>query len=166
MTDVSRIKSRTTTGDVLHAHGLPGARRGPCPIHGGDNRSAFTHDGHRWACFTRCGSGDVVRLVELLRGVGFRDAVAWLENFTGLRRDEPETVPDEFPDIAPHARRAWLESIEQRWNAVREWDPSSAWMDVLEDEWREARRMPGGMTVPEIERLMNEIATILWEGRG
>jgi hypothetical protein len=106
----------------------------------------------------------VVRLVELLQGVGFREAVAWLENYTGLRSDVP-VERDEFPDIGPAARYSSLAHIDERWDAVRRWDPSSPWMDVLEDEWREARRMPGAMTVAEIEKLMNEIAQILWEER-
>lgn len=159
------MKASVTVGRVLAAHGHRPDRRGACPIHGGDNPTAFTHDEKRWTCWTRCGSGDVVRLVELLQGVGFRDALAWLEHFTGLRADEPEAARDEFPDIGPAARRAWLASIDERWNNLRRFDPSSPWMAALEDEGREARRMPGAMTHKEIVRLMHNIARVLDEER-
>ena len=158
MTDASRVKARTTVAAVLHAHGHSSARRGPCPIHGGDNRTAFSHDDQRWACWTHCGTGDVVRLVELLRGVGFRDALHWLEHFTGLRADSAPVRQDDFPDIGPAARAAWLADIDERWNAVRRWGRNSPYMDDLEDEWREARRMPGAQSIMPIIR---EVVRIL-----
>lgn len=73
---------------VLQAAGvLAGLRRrgdrlvGPCPIHGGDNPTAFSVDlrGNRWYCFTGCSTGgDVVDLVRRLHRVGFREAAAIL----------------------------------------------------------------------------------------
>jgi DNA primase len=73
---------------VLEAAGvLAGLRRrgdrlvGPCPIHGGDNPTAFSVDLrlNRWYCFTGCSAGgDVVELVRRLHRVGFREATAIL----------------------------------------------------------------------------------------
>jgi DNA primase len=54
---------------------------GPCPIHQGDNPTAFSVDLrlNRWYCFTGCSAGgDVVDLVRRLHRVGFRDAAAIL----------------------------------------------------------------------------------------
>lgn len=73
---------------VLQAAGVLGTLRrrgdrlvGPCPVHGGDNPTAFSVDlrTNRWYCFTHCaGGGDVVDLVRRLHRVGFREAAAVL----------------------------------------------------------------------------------------
>jgi DNA primase len=55
---------------------------GPCPVHGGDNRRAFSIDHQRdlWFCFTRCQSGgDVIDLVWRLSGRSWPSTAAWLE---------------------------------------------------------------------------------------
>jgi hypothetical protein len=152
--DLDALKARTTIGEVLSAHGQSAARRGPCPLHGGDNRSAFSHDDRRWACWTHCGAGDVVDLVERLRGVDFRAAVAWLEGFTGLRA-RPLPGRRTFPNLAPHARQAWLDDIEERWQNWCELDPSWPYLDDLEAEWHEAQRMPGKHSIrPLLDRIV------------
>lgn len=68
----------------LEARGLTrGLRRrgsrlvGPCPLHHGDNPTAFVvHlDQNVWFCFTGCGGGgDVVDLVRKVDGVGYAEA--------------------------------------------------------------------------------------------
>jgi len=66
---------------------------GPCPIHGGDNPTAFSVDLslNRWYCFTGCSAGgDVVDLVRRLHRVGFRDAAAIL---SGLSAPGSALVP-------------------------------------------------------------------------
>jgi DNA primase len=78
--------------NVLQAAGVLGTLRrrgdrlvGPCPVHGGDNLTAFSVDlrTNRWYCFTRCaGGGDVVELVRRLHRVGFREAAAVLAALT------------------------------------------------------------------------------------
>lgn len=55
---------------------------GPCPVHGGDNRRAFSIDLQRdlWFCFSRCQSGgDVIDLVWHLSGRSWPRTAAWLE---------------------------------------------------------------------------------------
>lgn len=50
---------------------------GPCPIHHGDNPTAFVVDVAKnvWHCFTACGGGgDVVDLVRKVDGVGYAEA--------------------------------------------------------------------------------------------
>lgn len=67
---------------VLSDMGLNPGRYGrtKCPIHGGDNRQAFSYDDKRgvWYCF-RCGiGGDVVELVKRSQDVDFVGALKWL----------------------------------------------------------------------------------------
>jgi DNA primase len=91
---------------VLQAAGrLDGLRRrgdrlvGPCPLHGGDNPTAFSVDlrTNRWYCFTACGAGgDVVDLVRRLHHVGFRGAAAILAGLSA-----PGTLP--LPVAGPGA---------------------------------------------------------------
>jgi DNA primase len=60
---------------------------GPCPVHGGDNRRAFTIDRERdlWFCFTRCQSGgDVIDLAWLLSGCAWWRTATWLERLAAL----------------------------------------------------------------------------------
>lgn len=54
---------------------------GPCPVHGGDNRRAFSIDCERdlWFCFTRCQSGgDVIDLAWHLSSRSWARTAAWL----------------------------------------------------------------------------------------
>lgn len=67
---------------------------GPCPVHGGDNRRAFSIDPQRdlWFCFSRCQSGgDVINLVWHLSGRSWPRTAAWLERLAA------SPVPH-FPD--------------------------------------------------------------------
>ena len=93
---------------VLQAAGvLNGLRRrgdrlvGPCPIHGGDNPTAFSVDLrlNRWFCFSGCSAGgDVVDLVRRLHRVGFREAAAILG---ALSASDASPLPAAFPTSQP-----------------------------------------------------------------
>ena len=73
-----------TIEQVLASRGLLGALAvrgaslvGACPIHGGDNKTAFVVHRRRnlWKCFTLCqAGGDIIDLVRRLDGCGFRRA--------------------------------------------------------------------------------------------
>lgn len=86
--DFAEIKRRVSVEDVLGARGLlAGLRRhgdrltGPCPVHGGDNPTAFVVDRKKdvWFCFSGCGrGGDVIDLVRRLDGVSHREAASRL----------------------------------------------------------------------------------------
>ena len=66
-------------GTKLHRNG--GDLRGICPLHKGDNATAFSvyadPNGHqRWRCYTQCdASGDVIDFVRRWQGLDFMDAV-------------------------------------------------------------------------------------------
>jgi DNA primase len=74
--------------------------RGPCPIHGGDNLSAFMikykdENGpcFRWDCYTKCGTGgDVINLVMNRLNVGFTDAVFWLARLFHIKMKDMKIV--------------------------------------------------------------------------
>jgi 5S rRNA maturation endonuclease (ribonuclease M5) len=71
--------------------------RAPCPIHGGDNPTAFAINlrsaeggqGFHWKCYTQCGGahGDAVDLVMALMDVDFPAALRWLMDFCGVDDD-------------------------------------------------------------------------------
>ena len=82
---------------VLTRLGVPIGRRGRtcCPIHRGDNPTAFVYDDDkgRWYCF-RCGiGGDVISLVMKSLDIDFKAALQWLGVLPGRwTTPEPEYV--------------------------------------------------------------------------
>ena len=84
---------------VLHLLGVPGLHRagaeriGPCPICGGTDRFGINAQTHVYNC-RRCGikGGDNIQLVRDLRGLDFKNALAFLagEPVTGLDAEEIE----------------------------------------------------------------------------
>jgi hypothetical protein len=67
-------------GAQLSHHG--GEWRGKCPLHKGNNTTAFAiynaGDKLRWKCYTQCGGGDVIDFVAAWRGVDPKAAYEWL----------------------------------------------------------------------------------------
>jgi DNA primase len=66
------LKKQVGIGRVLEVYNLCGRLKhhgdqlaGPCPLHGGDNPTAFRAHLTRglWNCFTACGGGDIVDLI-------------------------------------------------------------------------------------------------------
>lgn len=92
--DILTLKASVSIPALLHARGLlhlmsrHGNRLvGPCPIHHGDNPSAFSVDLQRnlWYCFSACQTGgDVIDLVRRLDGLGFREALRVLAAVAAL----------------------------------------------------------------------------------
>lgn len=88
-----RIKQMVTIEQVLGDKGLldrlrrRGARLvGPCPLHHGDNPSAFVVDTERnlWHCFTGCAAGgDLVELARRLDDGTFSGAARYLARLSG-----------------------------------------------------------------------------------
>ena len=80
-------------GTVLHQAGRD--LRGPCPLHGGDNQTAFRlyEDGDRmrWRCYTGCTNppgGDVLDFVMAWKGMDFEAAVKELAQMAGISLTE------------------------------------------------------------------------------
>ena len=84
----SYLKRRVSILDVLIENGLiaPFKKRGdqlvgPCPLHGGDNPTAFAVSLSKnvWRCFTRCDSGrDVVEFVRRLHKTTWSQTAVYL----------------------------------------------------------------------------------------
>lgn len=102
MRAVDYIKSNIHEDDVLNILRKYGAKhirkigdtyRCTCPIHGGNNDTAFSYnpDKHLWACFTECGGGDIFTLVALLNDLNpetqFKEIVNATANELGIQID-------------------------------------------------------------------------------
>lgn len=160
MIDIDAIKARVSVPAVLAAHFCRTERRTACPIHGGDNRSAFAHGENWFHCFTRCGGGDVIRLVELLRGCDFREAITWLATFAGILPHDGRTAIeiDTFPDLEPHARASMLAELAERWHRlVDQRDELDMQLDELDCEWRQARGSREAVVAAMLRALTLEI---------
>jgi DNA primase len=81
------LKTRVSIAQVLLAYGLDSRLKrrgdqllGPCPLHGGDNPTAFRVHLQRnlWRCFTSCGGGDTVELVRRIHGCSYAQAARHL----------------------------------------------------------------------------------------
>ena len=123
--EIAALEARVPISDVLAAHGLDRALRqrgpyltGPCPLHGGDNPTAFRVHLERglWHCFTRCGGGDILDQVRVIERSSFRDALASLARIA--RHPTPVTSspsPEGYAptDFAPFSRRILLDHETQ-----------------------------------------------------
>ncbi len=105
--DFKRLKQAVTVEQVLADRGLLGHLRrrggrlvGPCPLHGGDNPSAFVVNVTKniWHCFTGCAGGDVVEMARRLTDGTFAGAARYLAQLAGSGPVE------RFP--AAHRRRS------------------------------------------------------------
>lgn len=137
--DVAELKRRASVPEVLEAfgHRPRRGRRMPCPLHGGDNESAFSFDDERWHCFTGCGGGDVIRLVERLQGTDFLGACTWLGAFLGIF-EPTATYAEPFPDVETPARAAMLADVSRRYfEKIDELDRLHEELDLLDLEWRQ-----------------------------
>lgn len=78
---------------------------GPCPLHGGDNPTAFRVNLERglWRCFTACGGGDTVDLIRKIERCSYGDAARHLQR---LAAGLPKTPPALSPPI-PLSERAF-----------------------------------------------------------
>jgi len=70
------------SGDYLH---------GPCPLHQGDNKTAFRIHLERglWRCFTSCGGGDLVDLVRRIECCDYAEAARKLRSIAGRLPPKP-----------------------------------------------------------------------------
>ena len=95
LTDFKQLKRQVGIVDVLSAYQLTGRLsrkaghlRGPCPVHGGDNPTAFRADLDRniWHCFTACGGGDVIDLVRRIEGCDHAQAARVLQEIAPFHK--------------------------------------------------------------------------------
>ena len=118
-----QLKAEVPIGRVLSAYALDRDLRGrgdqlhgPCPLHGGDNSTAFRVHLRRgvWNCFTACGGGDIVELIRRLEGCSYAQAAHHLSRIAGgidseattHQRSERSAFPSRFQ---PFRRRISLQ---------------------------------------------------------
>lgn len=82
-----------------------GEYRGSCPLHGGNNNTAFViynaGDRWRWKCYSKgCGSGDVIDFVALWQGTDPKGAYEWLGGGKTILPEQARAMAEE------RARRA------------------------------------------------------------
>ncbi len=133
------LKQTVSISQVLAAKGLTNHFKkrgdrliGPCPIHGGDNPSAFvvSISKNLWYCFSRCqAGGDVIDLVRRIDHLSYRQTAARLASLAALSppsqsrqptapsaakthtdRQPPQEHPSRrLPTFRPYKRRLFLD---------------------------------------------------------
>jgi CHC2 zinc finger len=90
--DFKWLKSRISIQQVLSAYQLDDRLKqkndtlcAPCPLHGGNNPTAFRVELNRglWHCFTHCGGGDIVELVRHIESSSYPQAARSLYRLIG-----------------------------------------------------------------------------------
>ena len=90
--DFKYLKTKLSIDQVLAAYGLDAKLKrqnhllyGPCPLHGGDNPTAFHVHLKRglWRCFTACGGRDIVDLIRSIEKCSFAKAAHHLNRLMG-----------------------------------------------------------------------------------
>lgn len=124
--------------------------RGCCPLHMGDNPSAFViyqnNGKSKWKCYTReeCGNGDAIDFVMKWRRCSFVDACRYLGN------DDMRLSPQELAEIeAERNARIEQERITKQQRAERA-------IQILNEEW----------PVYNANLIDNDEARRLWRKRG
>ncbi|MBI3782091.1 MAG: hypothetical protein HY270_01685 [Deltaproteobacteria bacterium] len=118
ITDLEVFRS-VSISDVLRDAGIEPPlqrRRMRCPIHNGDNTTAFSFNERRYCCFA-CGSrGDVFELARALHGLTFRDAISHIARLAGADARAPHPTSREIQRQGIVARRR---IILQTWREDR-----------------------------------------------
>lgn len=117
----AELKKRITLEGELDHRGLTASLKwkssilvGPCPIHGGDNPTAFTVDTRKqlWHCFTGCANGgDIFDLVKALDQISFSKALAYLEQRAGNHEPFMFPAPAFTKLFQPFTKAIWLDHI-------------------------------------------------------
>lgn len=118
-----------------------------CPLHGGNNRTAFSvyfQDGRwKWKCFTgNCGSGDSIKFVEVWQGLDFKRACEWIN---GGAIDDAEGMLESAKRRHEQAERDLREAKEReeaRRNELRVSERHILYnktrSQLIRDEWHRA----------------------------
>lgn len=109
--DLDALLSRVNLEEIIERAGTKlqrsgGDLRGVCPLHKGDNPTAFSvysdQSGHqRWRCYTKCDAGgDAIDFVQRWQGLDFIGAVKYLAEYAQLDLEElgfdPQAVQNEM----------------------------------------------------------------------
>lgn len=132
--DWSQIITRTNLVEIAERAGAHlsksnGEYRGACPLHGGNNKTAFviynTGDRWRWNCFTHCGSGDVIDFVAYWQRTDLKGAFEWLGGGQQITREQAATMAAERAAKAAEyeaLKRAEYERALDELHKARAWE--------------------------------------------
>ena len=106
MLNIENIKAQLTVTDYLEYIGVELRRNAcACPIHGGDNKTAFTvsRDAQLWHCFTRaeCGGGDVITLIQKVELCDVAQALRIAAQIAGIDDDNATATAHRRPPPPP-----------------------------------------------------------------
>ncbi len=138
------LKSLVPIDRVLSAYGLlqklvhrNHRLSGPCPLHGGDNPTAFRVNLDRgiWNCFTKCGGGDTVELVRKIESCSYAEAARILKTLSdgSTSRNHPKPTCPKNDSFRPFRHRIPL-------------DPNTAFLQKKGISIETARRFETGIT--------------------
>lgn len=124
------VKARVSCRELMEANGIRVNRHGfcVCPFHGDKDASLKIYgSGRGWVCYGCHKGGDVINLAKLLYNVGFKDAIARLNDQfkLGLSLDEEPPKKEML---------AWL-ARKQRKNAEQRKAQKQAEADETEYWW-------------------------------
>jgi len=113
MLDLDELVSRVDLATLVEKaggqlHGRDGKWRGACPLHGGNDKSAFSifrnNDGREyWRCWTDCNAGgNAIKFMMRWRGCDFIGAVKELAQMFGIPPEDIQLTPSE---AAEHQKR-------------------------------------------------------------
>jgi DNA primase len=95
------LKAQVGIGAILSRYGLDLHLKhrgeqlfGPCPLHGGDNQTAFRVNLRRglWRCFTACGGGDQVDLIRKIERCSYSEAASHLQRIAAALQKAPRVI--------------------------------------------------------------------------
>ena len=116
-----------------------------CPVHGGDNPTAFSifDNGRAWKCFTHpdeCNAGghDGIALVMALNGWTFREVC---ERYAPGQPLDPQEAARRAAENAERVERELKESIERARRALRELQEGRRWLEYHDSMSADAREL-------------------------
>jgi DNA primase len=114
------LKTIVPIGRIMSAYGLDaGLRRsgdqllGPCPLHGGDNPTAFRVHLQRglWRCFTHCGGGDCVELIRRIENCSYAEAARCLKRLASTSANPRGSGANPITSLRHSSFKPFIRSI-------------------------------------------------------
>lgn len=159
MIDYAGVVERTNLLDLVQQAGANMRRagkewRGKCPLHSGDNPTAFSvyeDAGHaRWKCWTHdCGQGDALDFVMKWLGVGKDEAYQYLGGDKGIG---PKEIARLAVERAERVEKALQDTIAEANRALDELRRAHKWVEyhAFLDRSDDARQIWRARGVPDV----------------
>lgn len=152
--DTDQINAIINIRDIAARAGFtidPKTGRGPCPIHGGDNATAFHlyEGGTRWKCFTRqeCNAhgSDGIAFIMALNRCDFKTAC----RMAGATDIDPQEVARRAAENARRIEQELQQKINEAQKALEELRSARRWLEYHENLDERAREIWRARGVPD-----------------